>query len=201
MDVAVKTAAKRLARALAIVAVAPALASFAIRSVILGRDRALMGSSQALALIPGVLGQYLRTAFLRFSIARCHPSAVVEFGTILSSASLELGENVYVGPMCHIGWALVGRDVLVGSAVHIPSGPDTHGIADPARPIREQPGTPRPVSVGAGCWIGSAAIVMHDIGEGTVVAAGAVVTRPLPAGVIAGGIPAKILRSRIQARP
>jgi virginiamycin A acetyltransferase len=176
--------------------VLPAVLSFVIRRAILGADRALMGSSQAFSLLPGVAGQYLRTAFLRFAVARCEPSVVVEFGTIFSAAGVRLGRNVYVGPMCHIGLADIADDVLIGAAVHIPSGPETHGIADLDRPIREQPGQPRMVRIGEGTWIGSAAIVMHDVGAGAVIAAGAVVTKPVPPLVIAGGIPAKVLQRR-----
>jgi len=52
------------------------------------------------------------------------------------------------------------------------------------------------VRIGAGAWIGSAAIVMADVGSDTVVGAGAVVTKPLPDGVMAAGVPARALRSR-----
>ena len=49
--------AKSLAFGLATVAVSPSLASFYVRARVLGRDRALAGSSQALAIVPGILGQ------------------------------------------------------------------------------------------------------------------------------------------------
>jgi acetyltransferase-like isoleucine patch superfamily enzyme len=190
---------KGAARALAMVLVVPAVCSFYLRRTIMGANRALMGSSQASALIPGVLGVYLRTAFFRWTLDRCAPSAAIEFGTILSEARTRIEENVYIGPMCHIGWAHLERDVLVGAAAHIPSGPDTHGISDISRPIREQPGTPLVVRIGAGTWIGSGAIVMADVGPASVIAAGAVVTRPIPGLVIAGGAPAKVIRERTGA--
>src|SRR5687768_996350 len=105
----------------------PSLASFSVRRALIGSDRALMGSTQLLALIPGIPGQYIRTAFLRQALAECAASVVVEFGTIFSRVDARLGENVYIGPMCHIGLAHIERDVLVAAGVHIPSGPDTHG--------------------------------------------------------------------------
>ena len=192
----VKNVLKRMMRALAFAAVSPAVCSFFVRQWFLGRDRAFMGSTQALSLVPGVTGQYLRTAFLRCTLTRCAPSVVIEFGTILSSAGAQFEDNVYIGPMCHIGLATIERDVLIGAAVHVPSGPDTHGIADTSRPIREQPGAARRVRIGAGSWIGSSAIVMHDIGRDSVIAAGAVVTRPVPSMVVAGGTPARVLHHR-----
>jgi len=39
-------------------------------------------------------------------------------------------------------------------------------------------------------------VVMADVGRGTIVAAGAVVTKALPANVVAGGVPARVLRAR-----
>ena len=191
-----KRAAKAFARAAATVLVLPALISFAIRRLVLGSDRALMGSTQALSLIPGVIGHYLRNAFLRRVLAHCHPTAAVEFGTIFSNVGTRIDESVYIGPMCHIGLAHLERDVLIGAAVHIPSGPHTHGTADSALPIREQPGRSRMITIGAGSWVGSAAVVMADVGPRTVIGAGSIVTRPIPDAVVAAGAPARVVRSR-----
>ena len=55
------------------------------------------------------------------------------------------------------------------------------------------------VTIGAGAWIGTGAIVLADVGRGTVVAAGSVVTKPLPDGVIAAGVPARVVRSRFES--
>ena len=162
----------------------------------LGSDRALMGSTQALSLIPGVTGQYLRNAFLRRVLAHCDPTAAVEFGTIFSNVRTRIDEDVYIGPMCHIGLAHLQRNVLIGASVHIPSGPETHGIDDINVPIRNQPGRVRIVTVGAGSWIASGAIVMADVGPNCVIGAGSVVTKPVAAAVVAAGVPARVVRSR-----
>ena len=74
----------------------------------------------------------------------------------------------------------------------------THYFDDPDTPIREQGGERRLVTIGEGAWIGTGAIVLADVGPGTIVAAGAVVTKPLPANVIAGGVPAKVIRLRFE---
>jgi acetyltransferase-like isoleucine patch superfamily enzyme len=86
--------------------------------------------------------------------------------------------------------------VLIGSAVHVPSGRHTHGTADRSTPIREQEGERTLVRIGEGAWIGSAAIVMADVGRHSVVGAGSVVTKPIPDGVVAAGAPARIIRQR-----
>jgi acetyltransferase-like isoleucine patch superfamily enzyme len=188
---------KAAARLTATVLVSPALISFWIGSRLIGRDRALQNTTQALALLPGLTGQYLRRAFLTHTLEHCHPTATIEFGTTFSKAGARLDENVYIGPMCHIGLAHIERDALLAAAVHVLSGSRPHGIADPEAPIRDQPGEWTLVRIGAGSWIGSAAVVMADVGRGTVVGAGSVVTRPLPDYVIAAGVPARVQRSRL----
>lgn len=193
-----KSAAFWIATVLAI----PALVSYRLRALVLGRHRALEGSTQALAFVPGILGQFIRRAFLVRVLDFCDRSVTVEYGTIFSRADARLGADVYIGPSCHLGLVHIERDVLIAAGVHIPSGPDTHGIADLSIPIREQPGTSRIVRIGAGTWIGSAAVVMADVGRDSVVGAGSVVTRPLGDRVIAAGVPAKVLKHRgLMAQP
>lgn len=196
-----KELAKSAARLVALVCVLPVLLVFWLNAALLGRNRALESASQLLSLWPGVSGQYLRRAFLQQALASCHHSALVEFGTIFSQAGAVLGENVYVGPRCVLGLVHLERDVLLAAGVQVPSGGNTHYFDDPTRPIREQGGERRVVTIGAGAWVGSGAIVLADVGKGTVVAAGAVVTKPLPDNVIAGGVPAKVIRPRFEKAP
>ena len=191
-----RNALKALAHAVATAAVLPALASFGIRRLVLGPDRALEGSSEALALIPGLAGEYLRRAFFARTLARCDRTATVRFGAVLSRTAARLDANVYVGPGCHLGWVHLERDVLLGAGVHVPSGPAVHGTDDLDRPIREQPGAPQCVRIGEGTWVGSTAVVLADVGRHCVIGAGAVVTAPLEDYVVAAGVPARVIRRR-----
>jgi acetyltransferase-like isoleucine patch superfamily enzyme len=191
-----REAIKAAAHSAALIAVMPSVISFHLRALIMGRDRALEGSTQAWALVPGLAGQYLRRAFLSCVLRACARTATIEFGTLFSSASASIGPRAYIGPRCHIGWAVIEENVLLAAGVHVPSGARTHGIADPDMPIRDQPALKTAVRIGAGSWIGSAAIVMADVGHDAVIAAGAVVTRPIPDFSIAGGVPARVLRQR-----
>jgi virginiamycin A acetyltransferase len=187
---------KGTAHVLATLVVLPSVLSWRLRSAVMGRDRALEGSTQAWALVPGLVGQYLRRAFLQHALAACARTATIEFGTIFSSASASIADRAYVGPCCHIGWAVIEKDVLLAAGVHVPSGGRTHGIAELDTPIRDQPSIKMPVRIGAGTWIGSAAVVMADVGRDTVIGAGAVVAKPIPDRTIAGGVPARVLRHR-----
>ena len=198
-----REAIKAALHGLAIVAVMPSVISWWLRARVVGPDRALEGSTQAWALVPGLIGQYLRRAFLSRVLRSCARTATIEFGAIFSSASSSIGERAYIGPRCHLGWALIGDDALLAAGVHVPSGANTHGIEDLTTVIRDQPGRKVPVRIGHGSWIGSAAIVMADVGRDSVIAAGAVVTQPIPDLTIAGGVPARVLRqrgARIEAR-
>ena len=192
----VKSLLKSAARAAAQVVVSPLLPTFALRAALFGRDRALEGSIQWLSLIPGLSGHYIRGAFLSHALDACHATAVVEWGTTLSRAGCRLDEHVYIGPGCRLGLVHIGRDVLIAAGVHIPSGPSTHQIDDLSRPIREQGRAEQLGRIGAGAWIGEAAVIMADVGADAVVGAGAVVTRPVPARAIVAGVPARIIRFR-----
>jgi virginiamycin A acetyltransferase len=191
-----KTMLKAAARRTALAAVAPVLATFAIRAALLGRDRALEGSIQWLALLPGVSGQYIRRAFLSRALDACHETVVVEWGTTIARAASRLDAHAYIGPGCRLGLVHIERDVLIAAGVHIPSGPATHDIDDISRPIREQGRAERLVRIGAGAWLGEGAVIMADVGADAVVGAGAVVTRPVPPRAIVAGVPARVIRFR-----
>lgn len=163
----------------------------------LGSDRSLEGSTQLLSLIPGLTGQYIRRAFLAWTIAECDPRATICFGTIFSKCAARIGANSYIGPYSSVGSVTIERDVLVATATHLLSGGQIHGTADPTRPIREQEGIITHIHLGAGCWIGAGAVVMADVGANSIVGAGAVVVKAVPANTIAAGVPARVVRSRL----
>jgi len=198
---AVKAAIKRSLHLVAVVAVSPWLLAYAASKSVLGPHRALEGSSQSLAGLPGLIGVYLRRAFLAQVLTRCALSAEVHYGTLFSQAGAVIDENVYVGPRCQLGWVHLEADVLLAAGVQIPSGGKTHAFDDPTLPIRAQGGERRLVTIGAGAWIGNAAIVLADVGKGTIVGAGSVVTKPLPDFVIAAGVPCRVIRPRFPTPP
>jgi acetyltransferase-like isoleucine patch superfamily enzyme len=188
--------AKALARAVATLVALPALVSYALRRPFLGADRALEGSSQTLGVLPGVIGDYVRGAFYAHVLERCAVSTTIQFGTLFSQQGARIEERVYVGPRCHLGLVHLEADVLLAAGVHVPSGAATHGTDDLEVPIRDQGGRRTRVTIGAGTWVGSAAVVMADVGRHCVVGAGSVVTRPIPDYAVAAGNPARVIRDR-----
>jgi virginiamycin A acetyltransferase len=191
-----RDALKAVARFVATLVVTPMLVSFSVKRLVLGPDRALEGSTQLLALAPGLLGQYLRRAFLMQVLDACDKGCTVEFGTIFSRTGARLGRNAYVGPACHLGLVDIGADVMLAPGVHVPSGGHVHGTDELSIPMREQQGIVRRVRIGAGAWIGANSVVMADVGADSIVGAGAVVTKSVPAGVTAAGVPARVVGAR-----
>ena len=122
-----RRAAKAVTLAAATALISPLLIIARLQGLVIGRDRALQYATQALSLVPGLTGQYLRRAFLIRSLDYCHPTATVEFGTTFSKAGARIEADVYLGPMCHVGLAHIGAGALIGPAVHLPSGSRTHG--------------------------------------------------------------------------
>ena len=87
----------------------------------------------------------------------------------------------------------IGNRVLIGPGVCICS--VTHSTDATIR--REVGGSfAYPIWIGDDCWIGARATILPGvrIGEGSVVAAGAVVSGDVEAGSVVGGVPAKVLR-------
>jgi len=86
-------------------------------------------------------------------------------------------------------------DVMMGAGIHIYV--NNHKFDDPTIPLIDQGYYPdQAVVLKKGCWIGANSIILPGvtIGENSVVGAGSIVTKSLPARVLAAGNPAKILK-------
>lgn len=176
--------------------VLPALLAYWLSDAITGN--VFPAWSQAISLLPGVGGQFIRRAFFRRALRRCGSGSVVSFGTVLSHPSAEIGENAYVGLFCCLGNVTIADDALIGSHVSIMNGNKQHGIGRSDIPVREQPGEWPRVTIGRDTWVGDRAVIMADVGNHCVVGAGAVVTKMVPDYAIVAGCPARIIGFRSQ---
>jgi len=148
--------------------------------------------AQAFALAPGIPGDYLRVAFYRMTILKCATSCRVSFGSFFAHPQARIGERVYIGAYCVIGRAEIGDNTQIASAVQILSGRGQHVRDEAGRISSAQEDQFVSVRIGSDCWIGAAAIVMADVGAGTTIGAGSVVTREIPSGCVATGVPARV---------
>jgi virginiamycin A acetyltransferase len=190
---------KACANAVALLCVLPCYLAFRLGGLVLGREKAFPGWSQAFSLVPGLAGVYLRRAFYRLVFPRCDADACLSFGTVFSHPTAKVGRSVYVGLYGCLGNVTLEDDVLIGSHVSVMNGGAQHGIDRLDVPVREQPGKWPRVTVGRDTWIGDRAVVMADVGKHCVIAAGAVVVSPIPDYAIAVGVPARVVRYRAGA--
>ena len=115
---------------------------------------------------------------------------------------VDYGSHLRVGARCFANFGLVALDVApitIGDDVQI--GPDVQ-LLTPTHPVDPEPRraereAAEPITIGDNVWLGGWAVVLPGvtIGENTVVGAGAVVTRDLPANVVAVGNPARVVRT------
>lgn len=192
----VKRLAKRVADGLALLLALPFVVSYWLARRLRGRRTAFEATMQALSLMPGHFGCYVRRAFLRVTMARCAPTASIGFGVLMADPRAQIGEYVHIGPNCDLGWVILENDVLLGSGVHVLSGKNQHHVDDVNQPIRLQGGRYESVRIGAGTWVGNGAIIMANIGRGCIIAAGAVVTHEVEDYSVAAGNPARRTRRR-----
>jgi putative colanic acid biosynthesis acetyltransferase WcaF len=99
-----------------------------------------------------------------------------------------LGERVTV---YNLGAIRVGSHTLISQDVYLCAG--SHDYRQPTLPL-----TKPPITIGHGVWICAGAFICPGttIGDNTVIGARAVVTRDMPAGVVAAGNPARIIKPR-----
>ncbi len=110
-------------------------------------------------------------------------------------ASITIGARSFLNDGCVLldcARIVIGAEVQIGPGVHLDTA--THPIDAATRRAGWE--SALPVAIGHGVWLGGGVIVCPgvSIGENTVVGAGSVVTRRLPANVVAAGNPCRVLR-------
>ena len=116
-----------------------------------------------------------------------------------------LGKGIIIGNNCGLGTHSfygcaggieIGNDVIVGNYVSMHS--ENHNFSDKEIPIRLQGVNRKGIKIGNNCWIGAKVTILDGaiIGNGCIIAAGAVVNGCFPDNVVIGGVPAKIIKNR-----
>jgi acetyltransferase-like isoleucine patch superfamily enzyme len=108
--------------------------------------------------------------------------------------NINIGKNVFVNHACTFmdrGGITLEDNVLIGPKVNLIT------TNHPINPAERRATISLPIVIKKGAWIGVGATILAGvtIGENSIVAAGAIVTKDVPDNTIAGGIPAKILKT------
>jgi acetyltransferase-like isoleucine patch superfamily enzyme len=135
-------------------------------------------------------------------------SKIGSFSVLKVSGSLSdlgkeiiIGDNVGIGEFAHIGGAggvCIGSNTIAGAYLSVH--PENHNFMNTESLIREQGVTRKGIKIGENCWIGAKVTILDgsEVGDGSVIAAGAVVNGVFPGNVVIGGVPAKILKRTVQ---
>ena len=108
-----------------------------------------------------------------------------------------IGSGVYIGPYSILGRCDIGARCQIASQVQILAGKNQHGRDEISGELLAANADLFPLTViGADCWIGAAAIIMADVGDGATIGAGSVVTKPVPSWATAVGSPARVISQR-----
>lgn len=117
------------------------------------------------------------------------------------NGNITLGEGVNVSSNCTLfssNSLTIEAGVMIAGFTYILSGGE-YDVTDRATPFVEQSGmeTKGPLVIGRNCWLGAHVTVLDaaGIGPNSVIGAGAVVAKPIPADTLALGIPARVVRS------
>ncbi|MDH4083364.1 MAG: acyltransferase [Nitrospira sp.] len=133
---------------------------------------------------------------------------IIGDGTVIQSRAIletgpggriELGKMNSVNPYCVLyghGGLTTGDYVRI--AAHTVIIPASHVFEDPDRPIARQGLTKQGIRIGRDVWIACGCRILDgvEIGDGSVIAAGAVVNRNVVPFAVVGGVPAKVIKMR-----
>lgn len=131
---------------------------------------------------------------LRKVEARVEPGAIIREGAriekdcvVMMGAVINIGAEVGRGTMVDMN-AVLGARAIVGKNCHIGAGAVIAGVLEPP--------SKKPVVVGDNVLVGANAVVLEGVkvGRGSVVAAGAVVVKNVPPGVVVAGVPARVIK-------
>jgi virginiamycin A acetyltransferase len=154
-------------------------------------------SSELLSLLPTAIGVSARYEFYSRTLRACGKNVLVHFGAVFFYPEISIGDNVVVDSRVTVHHCDIGDNVMIGAGSHLLSGSKYHSFNRTDVPIIRQAGRMKRICIGSDVWIGVNCVIMDDIGEGSVVGAGSVVTRKVEPYTVVAGNPAKAIKKRI----
>ncbi|MCI0618682.1 acyltransferase, partial [bacterium] len=138
----------------------------------------------------------IRYEFYRRTLRACGKNVFISFGTVFYYPEISIGNNVLIGMYNTIHHCDFGDEVMTAEGCRFLSGSQYHNFSRTDIPMSRQGGKLKRIRVGDDVWIGANAVIMEEVGQGSIVGAGSVVTKKIEPYSIVAGIPARILRKR-----
>ena len=152
--------------------------------------------SEIVSMVPFLVGFIVRYEFYRFSLRSCGHNVLVDFGTLFLYRDVCIGSNVYIASYVTVHHCDIGDYVLISEGCSLLSGSRYHHFDRSDIPIALQGGAKIRICLGTDSWIGARSVIMADVGTGSIVGAGSVVTRPVQPYTVVVGNPARLVRRR-----
>jgi galactoside O-acetyltransferase len=180
-------------------------------------------TNHIISFLPGVIGRLLREILIKNLVKKSGEKISIGIGiTITGHKNIEMGSNISIMEYSHLyaddavlklgnnisinsnttidaadgGKIIIGDNVLIAQNVVLRASDHKHSNID--IPINQQGHTGGQIIIGNDCWIGANVVITRNvkIGDHSIVAAGAVVTKDVEPFAIVGGVPAKIILMR-----
>ncbi|MDX2441254.1 MAG: acyltransferase [Desulfobacterales bacterium] len=192
-----KQTIKFLLNFLSLILVLPLITLCKLEALIFSKNAELFFHTCAhiLAILPGLPGAFLRRAFYSLTLDECSSHCYIGFGSIFSHRSTTVEKHVYIGSYSIIGSAHLGEHCLIGSRVSILSGKALHVLGDDGMWTPYSAERLSQVKLERNVWIGEGAIIIADVGEGSMVGAGSVITTDIKSHIIVTGNPARFVKN------
>lgn len=145
---------------------------------------------------------------IRMSLGKCGKNVIISKGQFFGIKNIQIDNNVSLGAgftlLSSRAKIIIGDDVMFAPGVTVVTG--DHRIDILNRPMitvtenEKLPENDKDVVLKGDNWVGANAIILKGVtvGKGAVISAGAVVTRDVPSYAVVGGVPAKVIKNRLE---
>lgn len=163
-------------------------------------ERVKLGSKRQIKIFGKTIISYIKAKEKKYNFKKCGTGVIVPKNCrIYVSNNITIGDNVKIGDnnlISGLGGLTIGNNVVTGPDVTIWTA--NHNYEDANKLPYDEKVILCPIIIEDNVWIGAKAIIIPGvtIGEGAVIAMGAVVTKNVPKGAVVGGNPAKVLKYR-----
>ncbi|MEH6587338.1 MAG: acyltransferase [Halioglobus sp.] len=158
-----------------------------------------ISASKHVVMGKGVVIRPRGNASSRLQFTLSGSNTIGNYTVVQGAGTLSFGKNTFCGDFCVFGvneLISIGSDVMIAQAVTIRDTDHNYERLD--TPMNKQGITAAAVVIEDDVWIGHGAAILKgvSIGRGSIISAGAVVTRDVPSYSVVGGVPARVIKTR-----